>query len=82
MRTTLTEIADKIYFDGNDITRKDINYVINNCFYYIAQELLAGKGVMVTNFGRFKRTKRNSISFTPADRIRNEIKQQKQENCK
>jgi len=81
MRTTLTEIADNIYFDScGEITRKNINYVSNNCFYHIAQELLKGNSVMITNFGKFRRTKHNSISFIPADMVKTKIKQQRVEN--
>ena len=77
MKKTLTEITAQIYTDSyGEITRKNINYVSNNCFYHIAQELLKGNSVTITNFGKFRRTKHNSISFTPADTVKTKIKQQ------
>jgi nucleoid DNA-binding protein len=80
MNRTLTEIADKIYFSASgQITRKNINFVVNCCFNEIAEELLNSNRVMITNFGKFKRTKHNSISFIPANKIKTEIKQQNEQ---
>ena len=76
--TTLTEIADQLYFESHgEVPRKKISFLTNLCFNLIADKLLDGNKVMITNFGRFKRTKHNSVSFIPAPKIKKQIRNQK-----
>ncbi len=76
---TLTEIANDIYHENAGyISRRKINSIVNDCFSFIAQELINGKSIIITNFGKFKPTKHKlypSASFTPSKKLKKEIRE-------
>jgi nucleoid DNA-binding protein len=79
MKKTLTEIADDIYAENAGyISKRNIHKIVNSCFGSIARELINGHNVMVTNFGKFKPTQHSkypSASFAPADKLKQEIRE-------
>ena len=78
MKRTLTEIADDIYsLNGGYIPKRQINHIVNECFSCIAQQLINGNSIMVTNFGKFQPTRHKlypSASFAPAKQLKKEIR--------